>query len=317
MKVTEHIANAKSTLFSLEVLPPLKGETIDSLYDTMNALMEFSPAFVDVTYHREEFVFRDAGNGLLEKKVVRKRPGTVAICAALHNKYKVDIVPHIICGGFNKEETENALMDLNYLGVDNILVLRGDPIKSEGRFKPETDGHAYAVDLVDQVMNMNKGKYLDIDLKETTKTNFCIGVAGYPEKHFEAPNRKSDLRHLKAKIDAGAEYIVTQMFYDNRAYFKFVDECREYGINVPVIPGLKPLATKSQLSVIPHHFHINMPDDLVQAVEKAKTDADVRQIGVEWCIAQSKELMKGGAPVLHYYTMGKAKSTQAIAKAVF
>lgn len=317
MKVTEHIAKATSTLFSIEILPPLKGQTIETLFETMDELMEFSPAFVDVTYHREEFVYRDAGNGLLEKKIVRKRPGTVAICAALHNKYKVDIVPHIICGGFNKEETENALIDLNYLGVDNILVLRGDPIKSEGRFKPEQDGHAYAVDLVNQAMNMNKGSYLDLDLKETTKTNFCIGVAGYPEKHFEAPNRKSDLRHLKAKVDAGAEYIVTQMFYDNRAYFKFVDECREYGINVPIIPGLKPLASKAQLNVIPHHFHINLPDDLVQAVEKAKTDAEVKQIGIEWCIAQSKELMKGGAPILHYYTMGKATSTQAIAKAVF
>jgi methylenetetrahydrofolate reductase (NADPH) len=317
MKVTEHIAKAKSTLFSIEILPPLKGETIDTLFETMDELMEFSPAFVDVTYHREEFVYRNAGNGLLEKHVVRKRPGTVGICAAISHKYKVDTVPHIICGGFSMQDTEDALIDLDFLGVDNILVLRGDPIKSEGRFKPEPNGHAYAVDLVNQVVDMNQGRYLDSDLKETTKTKFCIGVAGYPEKHFEAPNRKSDLRHLKAKVDAGAEYIVTQMFYDNRAYFKFVDECREYGITVPIIPGLKPLASRAQLNVIPHHFHINLPDDLVQAVEKAKTDADVRQIGIEWCIEQSKELMKGGAPVLHYYTMGKAKSTKAIAKAVF
>ena len=317
MKVTEHISQAKSTLFSIEILPPLKGQTIDSIFETMDELMAFSPAFVDVTYHREEYVFRDAGNGLLEKHVVRKRPGTVGICAAISNRYKVDTVPHIICGGFTKEDTEDALIDLNFVGVDNVLVLRGDPIKSEGRFKPEPDGHAYAVDLVHQAVAMNKGLYLDPDLKDVQKTNFCVGVAGYPEKHFEAPNRKADLRYLKSKIDAGAEYIVTQMFYDNRAYFKFVEECKEFGINVPIIPGLKPLSTRNQINIIPHHFHINLPDDLVQQVEKAKTDAAVREIGSDWCIAQSKELMKAGVPVLHYYTMGKSKSTQAIAKAVF
>jgi methylenetetrahydrofolate reductase (NADPH) len=317
MKVIEHIAKAKSTLFSIEILPPLKGQNINSIFQTMDELMDFSPAFVDVTYHREEYVFRDAGNGLLEKHVVRKRPGTVGICAAISNRYKVDTVPHIICGGFTKQDTEDALIDLNFVGLDNVLVLRGDPIKSEGRFKPEPEGHAYAMDLVKQVVDMNHGRYIDSDLKDVQKTNFCIGVAGYPEKHFEAPNRKSDLRYLKAKIDAGAEYIVTQMFYDNRAFFRFVEECKEAGINVPIIPGLKPLATKSQLSVIPHHFHINLPDDLVQMVEKAKTDEEVRNIGVEWCIQQSKELMKAGVPVLHYYTMGKAKSTKEIAKGVF
>ncbi|MBX7051620.1 MAG: methylenetetrahydrofolate reductase [NAD(P)H] [Flavobacteriales bacterium] len=317
MKVTEHISKAKSTLFSIEILPPLKGQNINSIFQTMDELMDFSPAFVDVTYHREEYVFRDAGNGLLEKQVVRKRPGTVGICAAISNRYKVDTVPHIICGGFSKQDTEDALIDLNFVGLDNVLVLRGDPIKSEGRFKPEPEGHAYAVDLVKQVVAMNKGEYLDADLNDVQKTNFCIGVAGYPEKHFEAPNRKSDLRYLKAKIDAGAEYIVTQMFYDNRAFFRFVDECKEAGINVPIIPGLKPLATRSQLNVIPHHFHINLPDELVQMVEKAKSDEEVRKIGVEWCIQQSKELMKSGVPVLHYYTMGKAKSTKEIAKAVF
>jgi len=317
MKVTEHIAKAKSTLFSIEILPPLKGQNINSIFEAMDQLMEFSPAFVDVTYHREEFVFRDAGNGLLEKHVVRKRPGTVGICAAISNRYKVDTVPHIICGGFSRQDTEDALIDLNFVGLDNILVLRGDPIKSEGRFKPEAEGHAFAVDLVKQAVDMNQGKYLDPDQKDVQKTNFCIGVAGYPEKHFEAPNRKSDLRYLKAKVDAGAEYIVTQMFYDNRAFFRFQEECKEFGINVPIIPGLKPLGSRAQLSVIPHHFHINLPDELVQLVEKAKTDEEVRKIGVEWCIEQSKELMKAGVPVLHYYTMGKAKSTKEIAKAVF
>jgi methylenetetrahydrofolate reductase (NADPH) len=226
-------------------------------------------------------------------------------------------VPHIICGGFTRQDTEDALIDLNFVGLDNILVLRGDPIKSEGRFKPEPEGHGFAVDLVKQAVDMNHGRYLDPDQKDVQRTNFCIGVAGYPEKHFEAPNRKSDLRYLKAKIDAGGQYIVTQMFYDNRAFIRFVEECHEIGINVPIIPGLKPLSTRSQLSVIPHHFHINLPDELVQMVENAKTDEEVRKIGVEWCIQQSKELMKAGVPVLHYYSMGKAKSIKEIAKAVF
>jgi methylenetetrahydrofolate reductase (NADPH) len=317
MKVIEHIQQAKKTLFSIEILPPLKGQTIDSIFSTMDQLMEFEPAFVDVTYHREEYVFRNAGNGLLEKHVVRKRPGTVGICASIANRYKVDTVPHIICGGFTKQDTEDALIDLNFIGVDNILVLRGDPIKSEGRFVPESGGHAYAVDLVHQAVEMNAGKYLDPDLKDTNKSNFCIGVAGYPEKHFESPNMKTDLRHLKAKIDAGAEYIVTQMFFDNQAFIKFVADCRAAGINVPIIPGLKPMTTKSQLQVLPHYFHINLPEELVDLVEHAKTDKDVKQIGIDWCIRQSKELMEYGVPVLHYYTMGKSDTTRAIAKEVF
>lgn len=317
MKVIDHIRQAKGTLFSIEILPPLKGQNINSIFETMDKLMEFSPAFVDVTYHREEFVFKDAGNGLLEKQVVKKRPGTVGICAAVTNRYRVDTVPHIICGGFSRQDTEDALIDLNFVGIDNVLVLRGDPIKSEGRFKPEPEGHAYASDLVKQVVNMNRGQYLDSDLKDVQKTNFCIGVAGYPEKHFEAPSLNTDLKYLKAKVDAGAEYIVTQMFYDNQKFFEFVEKCKAFGINVPIIPGLKPLTSKSQLTVIPHHFHIDMPDELVELVEKSKSDAEVREIGVQWCIKQSKELKDAGAPVLHYYTMGKAKSTAEIAKAVF
>jgi methylenetetrahydrofolate reductase (NADPH) len=317
MKVIDHIKQAKKTLFSIEILPPLKGQTIDSIFSTMDQLMEFQPAFVDVTYHREEYVFRNAGNGLLEKHVVRKRPGTVGICASIANRYKVDTVPHIICGGFSKQDTEDALIDLNFIGVDNILVLRGDPIKSEGRFVPEVGGHAYAVDLVHQSVEMNAGKYLDPDLKDTNKSNFCIGVAGYPEKHFESPNMKTDLRHLKAKIDAGAEYIVTQMFFDNQAFIKFVADCRAAGITVPIIPGLKPMTTKSQLQVLPHYFHINLPEELVDLVENAKTDKDVKQIGIDWCIRQSKELMEHGVPVLHYYTMGKSETTRAIAREVF
>jgi methylenetetrahydrofolate reductase (NADPH) len=317
MKVIDHISGAKDTLFSIEILPPLKGQNISSIFETMDKLMEFQPAFVDVTYHREEYVFRDAGNGLLEKHVVKKRPGTVGICAAVTNRYRVDTVPHIICGGFSKQDTEDALIDLNFVGIDNVLVLRGDPIKSEGRFKPESEGHHFANELVEQVVKMNSGQYLDPDLKDVQKTNFCIGVAGYPEKHFEAPNLNSDLKYLKAKVDAGAEYIVTQMFYDNSKFFEYVEKCKAIGINVPIIPGLKPLTSKSQLSVIPHHFHIDMPDELVDLVERAKSDAEVREIGVQWCIQQSKELKAAGVPVLHYYTMGKAKSTAEIAKAVF
>ena len=317
MKVIDHIKNAKGTLFSLEILPPLKGQNIASIFETMDKLMEFRPAFVDVTYHREEYVFRDAGNGLLEKRVVKKRPGTVGICAAVTNRYQVDTVPHIICGGFSKQDTEDALIDLNFVGIDNVLILRGDPIKSEGRFKPEHDGHAFANELVSQVVDMNEGRYLDAELKDVQRTNFCIGVAGYPEKHFEAPNINSDLKYLKAKVDAGAEYIVTQMFYDNAKFFDFVEKCKAIGINVPIIPGLKPLTSKSQLSVIPHYFHIDMPDELVDLVERAKSDAEVREIGVQWCIKQSKELLAAKVPVLHYYTMGKAKSTAEIAKAVF
>ena len=317
MKVIQHIQEAKNTLFSIEILPPLKGQNISSIFETMDKLMEFQPAFVDVTYHREEYVFRDAGNGLLEKHVVKKRPGTVGMCAAVTNRYRVDTVPHIICGGFSRQDTEDALIDLNFVGIDNVLVLRGDPIKSEGRFKPETEGHAYASELVEQVVRMNQGLYLDPDLKDVQRTNFCIGVAGYPEKHFEAPNLNSDLKYLKAKVDAGAEYIVTQMFYDNSKFFSFVEKCKAMGIDVPIIPGLKPLSTKSQLSIIPHHFHIDMPEELVDMVEKAKSDAEVREIGIQWCIQQSKELKAAGVPVLHYYTMGKAKSTAEIAKAVF
>jgi len=317
MKVTEHIAQAKDTLFSIELLPPLKGQNIDSIFNAMDELMEFSPAFVDVTYHREEYVYKDVSNGLLEKRTVRKRPGTVGICAAVKHRYSIDPVPHIICGGFNREETENALIDLDFLGIDNILVLRGDPIKSEGRFKAEPDGNEYALHLVHQAVKMNNGDYLDPDLRNTTQTNFCIGVAGYPEKHFEAPNMKSDIRFLKQKVDDGAEYIVTQMFFDNSAFFDFEKKCRAAGITVPIIPGLKPLVNKRQLTAIPQNFYVNMPEDMVDMVERCKTDADVREVGIEWCIQQCKELKAAGVPVLHFYTMGKSALTSRIAKAVF
>lgn len=316
-KVTEHIKNAKNTLFSFEILPPLKGESIQNIYGAIDPLMEFKPPFIEVTYHREEFVYKKLPNGNLEKRATRKRPGTVGICAAIMNKYKIDAVPHLICGGFNKEETENALIDLNFLGIDNVLVLRGDAIKSEGVFIPEKDGHAYASDLLQQVANMNKGIYMDDDLAHAAPSNFCIGVAGYPEKHFEAPNLKSDLKYLKLKVDLGAEYIVTQMFFDNKKYFEFVDLCRKEGINVPIIPGLKPLSTKKQMTVLPSIFHIDLPEDLADAVEKAKDNEAVKKVGIEWCVQQSKELMKAGVPVLHYYTMSKSQAVREIASQLF
>lgn len=317
MKITQHVQEAQRTLFSFELLPPLKGENIGRIHEVVESLMEFSPSFVDVTYHREEYVYREVRGGLLEKRTVRKRPGTVGICAAIQHKYNLDAVPHIICGGFSKEETENALIDLDFVGVDNVLVLRGDPIRSEGRFKAEADGHAYAIDLLNQVVDMNRGQYLDPELRNTQATDFCIGVAGYPEKHFEAPNAASDLRWLKRKVEDGAEYVITQMFFDNQAYFAFVEACRAAGITVPIIPGLKPLSTKSQLQALPQNFHVNMPDELVQAVEQARDDREVKAIGVEWCIAQARELKAAGVPALHFYTMGRAEPTATIARAVF
>ncbi len=317
MKIIDHIKNAKSTLFSFELLPPLKGQSIQSIFDAIDPLMEFNPPFIDVTYHREEYVYKKRENGLLEKLSYRKRPGTVGICAAIMNKYKVDAVPHIICGGFSREETENALIDLNFLGIDNVLVLRGDAIKTDGVFIPEKDGHNYASDLLDQVVNMNKGIYMDDELHDTIKTDFCIGVSGYPEKHFEAPNLKTDLKYLKMKVDAGAEFIVTQMFFDNSKYFEFVKVCRENGINVPIIPGLKPITNSKQLSVLPKIFHIDLPDDLCDAILECKNEKEVKQVGIEAMIAQSKELIKFGVPCLHYYTMGIAEPTRQIASEVF
>ncbi|TAG56820.1 MAG: methylenetetrahydrofolate reductase [NAD(P)H] [Cytophagales bacterium] len=316
-KITEHIAKAKKTLFSFEILPPLKGESFDSLCKNIDPLMEFKPPFIDVTYHREEHVYRKTTQGLLEKHTTRKRPGTVGICAALMNKYKIDAVPHLICGGFDKEETENALIDLQFLGIDNVLVLRGDAIKSEGNFVPNKNGHAFASDLMVQVSNMNKGIYLDDEIQTSAPSDFCMGVAAYPEKHFEAPNMKSDLKYLKLKVDLGAEYIVTQMFFDNQKFIDFVKACREIGINVPIIPGLKPLATKKQLTILPSIFHIDIPDELADAVEKAKDAEAVKQVGIEFCIKQSKELMAFGVPVLHYYTMSKSSAVKAIAKELF
>lgn len=318
MKVTDHITKANGkTLFTIEILPPLKGENIRTLFDNMDPLMEFKPPFIDVTYHREEYVYKKMESGLLEKRSTRKRPGTVGICAAIQNNYKVDTVPHIICGGFSREETENALIDLHFLGIDNVLVLQGDAIKTESRFIPEPDGYRYASELLEQVGKMNKGFYLDDELQNTSPTNFCAGVAGYPEKHFSAPNLKADLKYLKLKVDLGAEYIVTQMFFDNQKYFAFVDECRKAGINVPIIPGIKPITGRGQLTILPKAFHIDIPEELSEEVDKCKDNTSVKEVGIEWCINQSKELIKHGVPTLHFYSMGKSDPIYRIAKALF
>jgi len=316
MKVTEHIQQAKDTLVSFEILPPLKGKTINSIYEHLDPLMEFNPAFINVTYHRSETMFKKKQDGTFEKVEVRKRPGTVAICAALMNHYKVDAVPHLICGGFSKRETEDALIDLNFLGINNVLVLRGDAAKNEAFFEPHPDGHKYAIDLQKQVMNLKNGIYLEEDIKNGVRPDFCIGTAGYPEKHFEAPNLKTDMEHLKAKVEAGADYIMTQMFFDNEKFFHFVKECRANGINVPIIPGLKPITNKKQLTILPKIFHVDIPADLSNAILKAKTDEQVEQVGTEWLIQQSKELKKFGVPVLHYYTLGKPKVIYNVVKAV-
>lgn len=318
MKVTEHIENANGKpLFSFEILPPLKGQHIQSIFDGIDPLMEFKPPFIDVTYHREEYDFRELPNGYIEKKIVKKRPGTVGICAGIQNKYSVDAIPHILCGGFSKEDTENLLIDLDFLGIDNVVALRGDAVKSEVYFKPEKDGHAYASELVTQIHNLNNGIYLDEDLQNSTCTDFCIGVAAYPEKHMEAPSLDSDIHFLKQKIKNGAHYIVTQMFFDNKKFFDFVVKCNASGINVPIIPGLKPIATKKQLNLIPHRFKVDLPDDLIMEIVRAKDNDVVRQIGIEWCVQQSKELIDAGFPVLHYYSMGKSDNIKAIAEKLF
>lgn len=313
----QKLKSTKKTLFSFEILPPLKGKSIQSIYDGIDPLLEFDPAFVNVTYHREEFVYKKREKGYLEKISIKKRPGTVGICAAIQNKYNIEAVPHLICGGFTKEETENALIDLNFLGIDNVLALRGDPIKTETHFVPEEGGNRYAVDLVKQIVELNNGKYMDENLENASPTKFSIGVAGYPEKHFEAPNMKADIKRLKEKIDAGADYIVTQLFYDNEKFFRFVENCRAAGINVPIVPGIKPIENLRHINFLPKFFNIDLPDALTDELDKCKSNEDVAKVGVEWAVEQTKALIKYGSPCLHFYTMGKSKAVKNIASQIF
>lgn len=317
MKISEILNNREKTQLSFEILPPVKGNNIEDIYKALDKLIVFNPQYINVTYHREEVIYKEHPSGLLEKKVVRKRPGTIGISAALKYKYGVEVVPHIICGGFSCEETEEALVELNYIGINNVLAIRGDADKSTRKFIAEKGGHAHALELVKQIIGLNNAKYLEDDLQIKTATNFCIGVAGYPEKHSEAPNLNFDIEILKKKVDAGAEYIVTQMFFNNQYYFDFVDRCIKYGINVPIVAGLKPISVQSHLNIIPHTFNVEIPEELEKQVSKCKSNEDVKKFGTEWAIKQSEELVKANVPAIHYYTMGKADNIETICRSAF
>jgi methylenetetrahydrofolate reductase (NADPH) len=317
MKVTEYLANSNGPIISLEILPPTKGQSIDSIYAHLDPLMEFKPSFVNVTYHRAEQVYKKRADGNFERVEIRKRPGTVGICAAIMNKYKVEAIPHLICGGFSKEETENALIDLHFLGVKNVLALRGDAAANEKFFTAHPSGHRYAEDLVKQVIGLNNGNYLEEDIMEGVKTDFCIGVAGYPEKHFEAPNLDTDIYYLKRKVELGADYIVSQMFFNNAHYYNYINRCRENGVHVPIIPGLKPLTSKRQLTMIPSIFNVEVPVDLYTEMMKAKDAAACDKVGEEWLYEQCKDLLKNNAPVLHFYTLGKPQVVYNVLKRLF
>lgn len=315
-KITHYLEAAKGkTLFSIEIIPPMKGQHLGELVSHIEPLMEFNPPFIEVTYHREEYVEKLV-DGVLKRIPIRKRPGTLGICAAIMQKFKTEAVPHVICGGFTKEETEDFLIDLHYLGIENALVLRGDQEKGEDHFIPKPGGHAYANELVAQVHAMNQGILLHEET-ESLPTNFCVGVAAYPEKHFEAASLDEDLRYLKQKVDAGADYIVTQMFFNNQHYFDFVEKCRAMDIHVPIIPGLKPLATARQLEILPEIFHLEMPEALAKEVRACTTIAAIKQVGVEWAVQQGRELIQAGVPALHFYTMSKSDSVHAIASQLF
>lgn len=318
MKVTEHIARANGkTLFSFEIVPPKKGNNIQELYQNIEPLIEFKPPFIDVTTSREEFIYKEHPNGLLEKKITRMRPGTVGICSAIRHKYGIDTVPHVLCGGFTKEETEYLLVDCFYLGIDNVMALRGDAMKEERYFQPTKNGHTYASELVKQIKDLKEGKFLHDVSDNQLGMDFCVGVAGYPEKHLEAPSMSFDLARLKEKIEAGADYIVTQMFFDNDKYFEFVEKVRLMGIGVPIIPGIKPITTKRHLNLLPQVFKLDLPETLVSELEKCKTNEAVRQVGIEWAIYQSKILKQRGVPTLHYYSMGKSDTIVEIVSKVF
>ncbi len=317
MKVTQYLAEAKKPIISFEVLPPTKGKSIESLYAHLNPLMEFDPAFINVTYHRAEQVFKKRPDGNFQRVEIRKRPGTVGICAALMNKYKVEAIPHLICGGFSKEETENALIDLDFLGIKNVLALRGDAAANEKFFTPHPQGHRYAEDLVKQIVTLNSGRYMEDDIIDGAKTDFCIGIAGYPEKHFEAPNMETDIYYLKRKIELGANYVTTQLFYKNEHFYNYVKLCRDNGVHVPIIPGLKPITNQRQLTTIPRVFNVEIPVELYNEMMKAKTEADCELIGTEWLLEQCRDLLKNGAPILHFYTLGKPQVIYNVLKRLF
>lgn len=317
MKVIDIIKNAGKTVFSFELLPPLKGNDAGKLFQTIESLTEFDPKYINITTHRDEVEFKEQSDGTIVKRTVRKRPGTVAIAASIQHKYGIPVVPHILCGGFTKSETEHVLIDLNFMGIKNVLALRGDGIKGQHVFQPEKNGHANANQLVMQITDLRKGKYLEEDLKNNAPLDFCVGVAGYPEKHFEAPNVEQDLIYLKQKVDAGADYIVTQMFFDNQVYYDFVKKCREIGISVPVIPGIKPINLQNQLTVLPKIFSIDIPQQLARELSKCKSNDEAAKVGTEWAIAQAKDLIANNVPSLHIYTYGVSDNVKEIVKTVF
>jgi methylenetetrahydrofolate reductase (NADPH) len=317
MKVIDKINNRTKPLFSIEMVPPLRGNNIEGIYKRIDQLIDFDPAFINITYHKDEAVYTTLKNGSIKKRTLSKRPGTVALTASIMNKYKVEVVPHLTCGGFTRDQIENALIDFNFLGIENLLVLQGDAGRAQTQFIPDPDGHTYAAELLEQVVKMNQGKYLDENLEQGNPSNFCVGVAGYPEKHYAATSFDSDIQYLKAKVLAGAEYIVTQMFFDNKQYYNFVDKCRAEGINVPIIPGLKPIAMLNQVDVLPKLFHLQIPEELNNEIRKCKDNKEALEVGTEWGIEQSKDLIKNGAPVLHFYTLGAGNSIRKIAEEIF
>lgn len=317
MRVIDLINSQEKTAFSFEILPPLKGTGIERLCQTIDMLREFDPKYINITTHRSEYVYKELGNGLFQRNRLRRRPGTVAVAAAIQNKYGITVVPHILCSGYTCEDTEYTLLDLQFLGITDLLVLRGDKARHESVFTPEKGGHAHAIELEEQINNFNKGIFVDGSEMTVTKTPFSYGVACYPEKHEEAPNLEFDLHWLKKKIEAGAEYAVTQLFYDNRKFFAFVEKARAAGITCPIIPGIKPLKKLSQLSVIPKTFKVDIPEELAREVQKCKTDDQVRQAGIEWCISQCRELMAHGVPSIHFYSIGAADSIREVARQIY
>ncbi|MDR1415439.1 MAG: methylenetetrahydrofolate reductase [Odoribacteraceae bacterium] len=317
MKVTDILANASGSLFSFELVPPLRGGDSQKIYRAIEPLMEFSPPFINITFHRDEEEFRQRPDGVIERVTVTKRPGSVALAAAIMKRFRVEVVPHVLCGGATPHAIENILIDLNFLDIENVMALRGDPAAGQRVFVPEEGGHRHCNQLVEQIVRVNRGEYLDAGITDAHPTNFCIGVAGYPEKHNEAPNPAVDIENLKRKIDAGANYIVTQMFFDNSVFTRFVADCRRAGITVPIIPGIKPLSTVRQIEMLPRSFNIDIPQPLVREALRCKNNEAVNQLGIEWAVAQSRELIAGGAPAVHYYTMGTSENIRDIARQVF
>lgn len=315
-RVIDHIKNAKKPIFSFEILPPLRGNGMDTVIKNIDTLREFDPKYINITTHRSEYEYKTTNDGLYKKVAVRKRPGTIAIAAAVKSMYNISVVPHMLCSGFSKDETEYALMDLNYLGIYDLLVLRGDKAKHEAAFIPDAAGHSHATELQEQINNWNKGQLLDGEMMKINQP-FSYAVAGYPEKHEEAPNQATDLKYLKQKVDNGAEYIVTQMFFDNQKYYDFVKLCRENDINVPIIPGIKPITFMNQMTVLPKIFSTELPMALVAELSKCKTNDDAKRVGVEWCTMQAKDLAQSGVPNIHLYSMMATESCAAVAREVF